>query len=201
MFEHKGHAEQTFERSLLARAPPARSAARPSTMARMSPEASSTEALLRRLDLPAAWRADVETARADLDATPTQAFLVAAHALAWRASALTLPVALLLAGSRVMRGEADVVALLLAAATGSLGPQLLTTLLTVPVEWVATVQAWVGESRTAQVRFGLVNLAYPYYGWRYAYRGRRRPWGALTREERLQVDPIRAGGAPSASQP
>ena len=41
---------------------------------------------LRRLNVAAVWRADVKKARADLEATGAQAFVVAAHAFAWRPS-------------------------------------------------------------------------------------------------------------------
>lgn len=168
-------------------------------MSRMSPqEPSRGRSALRHLDLAATWRTDIETAKVDLDAGPAQAFVLAAHALAWRAAALTLPLAVIVAGWLVARRDAEAVILLFAAGLGALGPQVLASLLTLPVEWFATVQVWLRGSRDAQVRFGLVGLAYPYYGWRYAYRGRRRPWGALTREERMRSNAGRAAGADPA---
>ena len=163
----------------------------------MSCVSSQKRPALHQLNVAASWRTDVETAQADLQATAARAFLVAAHAFAWRTVALTLPLAVIVAGWLVADRAAEPVVLLFAAALGALGPQILATLLTVPVEWFATVQAWLGVSRDAQVRFGIVTLVYPYYGWRYAYRGRRRPWGALTREERMRTNPKRAGGVES----
>lgn len=149
--------------------------------------------LLRRLNLTAAWRADVETARAELEATGAQAFVLAAHTFAWRLAAVTLPVVVAVTGGYVLDGKTRPSALLLAAGLGVFGPQMAVFLLTFPVTWFATLQTWFGGSCDARMRFGITGLVYPYYGWRYAYRGRRRPWGAMTREEQVVSNPKRAG--------
>jgi hypothetical protein len=148
---------------------------------------------LSHLNVVAAWRADVERARADLEATPAQAFVLAAHAFAWRVAPVTLLVALTVAGAFVARGDARPSELLFAAVVGLFGPQMAAFLLTFPVAWFAMLQTWYRGSRDAQIRFGTTGLVYPYYGWRYAYRDRRRPWGAMTREERILANPKRAG--------
>jgi hypothetical protein len=148
---------------------------------------------LRHLNVAAAWRADVERARADLEATRSQAVVLAAHAFAWRVTPVTLAAALAVAGAFVRQGDARPSVLLIAAVVGFVGPQMATFLLTFPVAWFATVQTWYGGSRDAWIRFGATSFGYPYYGWRYAYRDRRRPWGAMTREERMLANPKRAG--------
>lgn len=166
-----------------------------------------TAPFLRHLNLVAAWRVDVERARADLEATRSQAFVLAAHALAWRVTPVTLPAALVMAGVFVLRGEARPSALLFAAVVGLFGPQMATFLGTFPVAWFAGLQTWYRGSRDARIRFGATWFVYPYYGWRYAYRHRRRPWGAMTREEQRLANPRRAGarapegsGAPARSE-
>jgi hypothetical protein len=148
---------------------------------------------LRHLNVVAAWCADVERARADLEATRSQAFVLAAHALAWRVTPVILPAALAVAGVTVRQGDAPASALLFAAGVGFFGPQMATLLLTLPVAWFATLQTWYRGSRDARMRFGITGFVYPYYGWRYAYCARRRPWGALTREEQMLANPKRAG--------
>lgn len=148
---------------------------------------------LRRLNVAAAWRADVETARVDLEATGAQAFVLTAHAFAWRLAALTFPVAVAVTAVFVVVGDVQPSGLLLAAGLGVFGPQMLAFLLTFPVAFVATSQTWFRGSRDARMRFGITGFVYNYYGWRYAYRGRRRPWGAMTREEQVMSNPKRAG--------
>jgi hypothetical protein len=147
----------------------------------------------RHLDVASAWRADLESARVDLEATGAQAFVLAVHAFAWRLAAITLPVALAISGWFVLREKVRPDALLFAAALGTLGPQMAAFLVTFPVNWFATLQTWFRGSRQARMRFGITGLVYPYYGWRYAYRDRRRPWGAMTREEQVLSNPKRAG--------
>jgi hypothetical protein len=149
----------------------------------------------RRPSVAASWRTDVATARADLEAGAAEAYVLAVHALAWRTTLLTLPVSLVVAGWFVARGDADPSALLVAAGLGVLVPQVGGPA-DAPVDVLATLRTWRRGSRAEKVRFGLVYAVYPYYGWRYAFRGRRRPWGALTREERLRVNPNRVGGPP-----
>lgn len=148
---------------------------------------------LRHLNVVAAWRADMERARADLEATRSQAFVLAAHTFAWRVTPVTLPVALVVAGAFVRQGDARPSALLFAAGVGFFGPQMAAFLLTFPIGWFATLQTWYRGSPDARMRFGVTGFVYPYYGWRYAYRGRRRPWGAMTREEQMLANPKRAG--------
>ncbi len=153
----------------------------------------------RSVDLVAEWQADVDTAMSDLEATGAQAFVLAAHALAWRTCTVTLPIALAVAGALILRGEATPGALPIGAVIGLLGPQALAGFLTFPVMWAATLQTWFRGSRDARLRFGITSFVYNYYGWRYAFRGRRRPWGAMTRKERALSDPRRAGPAVVAS--
>ena len=148
---------------------------------------------LRHLNVVAAWRADVERARADLEATRSQAFVLAAHAFAWRVTPVTLAAALAVAGAFVRQGDARPSVLLFAAVVGFFGPQMATFLLTFPVGWFATLQTWYRGSRDARMRFGITSFVYPYYGWRYAYCHRRRPWGAMTREEQMLANPKSAG--------
>jgi hypothetical protein len=139
------------------------------------------------------WALDVETAQADLRATGSQASLIAAHALAWRSSVALLPMALFIASLAVALGGKDVVAaLVLALLLPVLGPQALALLVTLPVDFLASGQA-LFRGRDNFVRFGVTNVSYPYYGWRYAFCNRTRQWGALTYEERVARDPHRAG--------
>jgi hypothetical protein len=119
--------------------------------------------------------------------------VIAAHAFAWRSVLVTLPGAVVVSGSFVVRGEASPSDVLVAACLGAFGPQGLAFLLTFPVDWFATLQTWYRGSRDARLRFGITDFVYPYYGWRYAFRGRTRPWGALTYEERVRLNPERAG--------
>ena len=148
---------------------------------------------LRQLNVASAWRADVGAARVDLEATGAQAFVLAGHALAWRLAAVTLPVAVATTGWLVLQEDVPPDAMLFAAALGIFGPQMAAFLLTFPVNFFATLQTWFGGSREARQRFGMTGFVYPYYGWRYAYRDRRRPWGAMTREEQALSNPKRAG--------
>jgi hypothetical protein len=150
-----------------------------------------------RVNLAAEWRADVQAAKVELEATEAQAFVLASHALAWRLTRFVLPCVLAVAAVLVVRGDARPAALLLAGAIGILVPQALAFLLTFPVNCVATSQTWRRGSQTAQVRFGVTGFVYNYYGWRYAYRGRQRPWGAMTRQEQAFSNPTRAGVPPT----
>ena len=149
--------------------------------------------LLRRLNVAAAWRADVQTARTELEATGAQAFVLAAHTFAWRLAAVALPVVVVVTAGYVLDGKATPSALLLTAGLSVFGPQMAVFLLTFPVAWFATLQTWFRGSRDARMRFGITGFVYPYYGWRYAYRGRRIPWGAMTRDEQVVSNPKRAG--------
>jgi hypothetical protein len=156
---------------------------------------------LRSLNVVAAWRADVETAGADLEASGLQAAVLAVHAFAWRLSAVTLPLAVVVTARFVADGDAQPVTLLFAAGAGIVAPQWAAFLLTFPIAGSAALLTWHHrrpQSREARLRFGITGLVYPYYGWRYAYRGRRRPWGAMTREEKMRSNPKRAGVRTSA---
>ena len=143
--------------------------------------------------VPATWALDVETARSDLGATRAQATVVAAHALAWRSSVVLVPLALLLAVLAIALADANpVAALLLATLLALFGPQFLAALLTFPVGFWAEGQS-LFRGRDNYLRFGVIGNAYPHYGWRYAFCGRTRQWGALTHEERVAKNPQRAG--------
>jgi hypothetical protein len=139
-----------------------------------------------------AWDADIETAEVELEATGSQAFLVAVHALAWRSSMVLVPAAWIVV---LLNAPADRMALALGVGTliGLFGAQAIATFLTFPVAYFATGQTWFRGSRDARIRFGTTGLVYNYYGWRYAFRGRTRPWGALTHEEQVALNPARAG--------
>jgi hypothetical protein len=145
-----------------------------------------------------AWDADVDTAEVELEATGAQAFLVAVHALAWRCSIVLVPAAWIVVLLGVPANQ-RAVALGVGTLVGFFGAQAVATFLTFPVAYFATGQTWFGGSRDARIRFGTTGFVYNYYGWRYAFRGRTRPWGALTREEQVARDPAKAGvheGAP-----
>lgn len=150
------------------------------------------KALAALVRVDESWSLDVETARRDLAATQAQASIIAAHALAWRASVALLPLSLLIAALAVARGKDAVAALLLAVLLPLLGPQALAMLITWPVGYWATAQA-LFNGRDNFVRFGYTGVSYPYYGWRYAFCDRTRQWGALTHDEQVAKDPHRAG--------
>jgi fumarate reductase subunit D len=153
---------------------------------------------IRRLNLARSWREDFETARSDLEATKVQATLVATNAFTWRLSALLLPAAILVTGVLVPLGGQRPIAGLLVILASFLGPPLLAGLLTYPLAFFAAIQTWYSGSHEARIRFGTNGFVFSYYGWRYAFRGRTRPWGALSREERERLDPQRAGSRPGS---
>lgn len=136
---------------------------------------------------------DFETAEGDLDATRSQAAAVAAFGFATRLTALLLPVAavvslylLSLHGARMSTWAPLVVA--------AAGPLALTLVLSLPWTWWGALQSFWRGSETARRRFGLGGgNVYIYYGWRYGTGRRERPWGALTREEKVLRNPGRAG--------
>jgi hypothetical protein len=139
-------------------------------------------------------RDDYRTAIADLEATPEQACLIAVHALAWRAGPVLLPVALLVGLVLLLTGVVDAPLAALLPAAAIVGPVLLAMVLTFPVAFVAGIQSFSrGTATENQRRFGTSpGTVYVYYGWRYAFRGRRRAWGALTVAEKRLANPRRA---------
>ena len=140
-----------------------------------------------------AWKLDVSTAKRELEATAAQASVIAAHALAWRLALVLAPLSAFAAAVAVVVGDLHWQAILVAPGLGVFVPLLLAFVLSIPADWFGGLQTWYRGSRDARLRFGITNVVYPYYGWRYAARGRTRPWGALTREERLASNPARAG--------
>ena len=75
-------------------------------------------------------------------------------------------------------------------------PLLVTFLLTFPLTFVAAAQGVFGRQVTDRFAFG--GSVYVYYGWRYAFQRRLRPWGALTQEERSERNPQRLAKYTSA---
>ena len=157
--------------------------------------------VLRHVHRATDWRADVDAAQADLDATGARAGVLAAHAPAWRTATATLPVAQAATGAFVLVGEALAVALLVVAFVGLLGPQVLASVLTFPVMWVATLQAChhglarcSAPVRVHDLRLQLLRLS----GTRSVVRVVR--WGAMTREERVLSNPGRARVHVTASE-
>lgn len=136
-------------------------------------------------------RLDFTTARGDLSAGGTQAAGIAAMAWAWRVTALTSALSLLVAVVLVLVGSLDghVGRLVLLG----LSPLLATFIVTFPLTFVAASQGLFSRSTD---RFAFGGNVYFYYGWRYAFRGRTRPWGAMTREEKVLANPRRAGQPP-----
>jgi hypothetical protein len=142
--------------------------------------------------LVGAIRLDVRTAEKDLEATRAQALVVAAHALGYRLGALVLPFAVFTAFVTGVDGTGWAQAFTVAALV-TLTPLGAAFLVTFPIAFWGSLQAFWRGSRDAQIRFGSGGSVYLYYGWRYAFRRRRRPWGALSPEERRQQDSERAG--------
>ena len=142
--------------------------------------------------------ADYAAATGDLEATHEQAVVLLWFAFAWRITAVLLPLA-------VVAGAVSVVAggpLLQSAiwpGLAVLAPQLVAAGITFPMAFAGSIQSFYRGSHDARIRFGTTGLVYPYYGWRFAYRGRKRPWGALTSEEKRAVNPRRFGTSESAS--
>ncbi len=136
-------------------------------------------------------------ATTDLEATGAQAAMVTAYAFAWRSTPPLLPLALAVSVVVLVLGWVRLPVALVLSAAVVFGPLGLTSVLTFPLGFYATLQTWYRGSHVARVRFGATNLAFIYYGWRYAFRGRGRPWGARTREERLAQNPSRMGVHPA----
>jgi hypothetical protein len=139
-----------------------------------------------------AGQVDYRTAQSDLGATDQQAFLIAANALAWRLAALMLPTAALVDVVVLLTGLAGASTAAVVLGVAVLGPLVGVFLVTFPVGFIAGVQPYYRGSAEARTRFGATSLVYPYYGWRYAFRGRTRPWGALSLEEKRLSNPRRA---------
>ena len=133
------------------------------------------------------------TAIRDLEASPAQAAMVAANAFAWRSGLLLVPLAILVPVAALALGAVDLRLAVLLAATATVAPLAVAFAVTFPLGFFAVLQTWYRGSHEAQVRFGGTNFGFLYYGWRYAFRARQRPWGAMTREEKQQANPERAG--------
>ncbi len=136
-------------------------------------------------------------ATTDLEATVAQAAMVTAYAFAWRSTLPLLPVALTVSVVVLVLGWVRLPVALVLPAAAVFGPLGLTLLLTFPLGFYAMLQTWYRGSDVARARFGVANLGFIYYGWRYAFRGRERPWGAMTREEKLAQNPNRMGVHPA----
>jgi hypothetical protein len=146
-----------------------------------------------KLERPAvAVRVDYGTAASDLGATDQQAFLVAANALAWRLTALLLPTAGLVDMVVLLTGVASASTAAVVLGVAAFGPLVGVFLVTLPLGFIAGVQPFYRGTAEARVRFGSTSLVYQYYGWRYAFRSRARPWGALSLDEKRLSNPRRA---------
>jgi hypothetical protein len=139
-----------------------------------------------------AVQVDYRTALSDLGATDQQAFLVAANAFAWRLAALMLPTAALVDVVVLLTGVAGTGTAAVVLGAAVLGPLVGVFLVTFPLGFIAGVQPFYRGTAEARTRFGTTSLVYQYYGWRYAFRGRTRPWGALSLEEKRRNNPGRA---------
>jgi hypothetical protein len=139
------------------------------------------------------WDCDVACAEHELEATATQAAVLSLHAFAWRFALVTAPLALASTLIAVIAEDVDLVAIPLAIVIGFLAPLVAVVFLTLPLVFWAMGETWFKGSRDGQIRFGSTALVFPYYGWRHAFRGRTRPWGALTHDERIASNPARVG--------
>jgi hypothetical protein len=67
-------------------------------------------------------------------------------------------------------------------------PQVLALIISDAASLIPDLRSLIRGNHEQRVRFGIGGTgAYLYYGWRYAFRHRRRPWGALTHEEKLAL--------------
>jgi hypothetical protein len=159
------------------------------------------------LNIVALARADYETAMDDLDATEEQAFLVAVGAFAWRVVAVLLPTGCVVSLVLLAAGVRPLAVAVAPPAAAACGPLIVAMFVGLPASFVAGAQPFYRGSRDARLRFGAGgSLAYLYYGWRYAFRGRLRPWGAMTVAEKRASNPRRAAlywpeSSDSESQP
>lgn len=145
------------------------------------------------LNIGAQSRVDYRTALTELDASEEQAFLVAAHACAWRIAVVLLPVSFVASLVMFAIGTRPALPVVVLPVIALVGPLAVTMIVSFPVLFVAGAQTFYRGSRDAQVRFGAGGwLAYVSYGWRYAFRGRQRPWGAMTLAEKRVSNPRRA---------
>jgi hypothetical protein len=142
---------------------------------------------------------DVLAAVSDLHASQVQARLVSTHAFAWRAALVTVPVTLLTDLVLLAAGKLDwgaAAGLMLAA---FLVPQVIAVIVSALVGFLPDLLSLFRGTHEQRVRFAFGGSnAYLYYGWRYAFRGRRRPWGALTHDEKLLQNPRRMGVVPGS---
>lgn len=137
-----------------------------------------------------AAREDYRTAVEDLDATEEQALAVAVMACAWRLSVVSAAGGLLALAAAGAAGALSWASRWIVLAI--LAPLLLGFVVSLPLACAGALHAFGHDvSRDARLRFGNGGSVYVYYGWRYAFRGRRRPWGAMTHEERIAVNPDR----------
>jgi hypothetical protein len=79
-------------------------------------------------------------------------------------------------------------------------PQVLALIISDAASLIPDLRSLIRGNHEQRVRFGIGGTgAYLYYSWRYAFRHRRRPWGALTHEEKLAQNPTRMGVTGSGS--
>lgn len=137
---------------------------------------------------------DVSTAVGDLGARPIQAKLISLHAFAFRADLVLLPVAVILPLFLAVSGTASAGAAAAIAIPILLAPQVVAWLITLVLGFIPGVVTLSRGSHEQRVRFAFGGgMAYLYYGWRYAFRGRTRPWGALAKDEKIHQNPKRMG--------
>lgn len=73
-------------------------------------------------------------------------------------------------------------------------PQILALMISSVVGYGPDLVTLFRGNREQRLRFAVGGTnAYIYYGWRYAFRQRTRPWGALSMEEKVATNPGRAG--------
>lgn len=145
------------------------------------------------LNVVALSRVDYQTALDDLEATEEQAFLVAVNASAWRAVAVLVPVGCVVGLVLLASGARPLLVAVVPPALAAIGPLVVALIVGLPASFAAGAQTFYRGSREARLRFGAGGwLAYVYYGWRYAFRQRQRPWGAMTVAEKRISNPRRA---------
>jgi hypothetical protein len=138
-------------------------------------------------------REDYRTAMADLGATDEQALAITVMACAWRLSVVSVAVGLLALVVAAVLGTLPSVSPRIALA--AVAPLVIGFLVSLPFAFAGALHSFRrGVSRDARLRFGNGGAVYVYYGWRYAFRGRRRPWGAMTAQEQQVADPRRFNG-------
>lgn len=130
---------------------------------------------------------------ADLEATDEQALAVAVMAWAWRLTVVSAVGALLALAVAALLGTLRTASPWIALA--ALAPLLLGFVVSLPFALTGALHSFGRDvSWGARLRFGNGWAVYGYYGWRYAFRGRRRPWGAMTSQEQQAANPRRFSG-------